>query len=289
MIAQVDWTGKSLAEDLAKTKDRSNWMTWVQIPLGSVMWSNAPRADVLAVRKSFFNPSFTIYEVKVSRSDFNADVNKGKYRSYFADCCQFYFAVPTGLVKKEEVPEGTGLIVRGENSWHVVKAAPRREFTPTVEMLLKLLMRGYEDQLVAWKQYDRIKNLEYKGLKEASYQFGIKVAQDLGQAEELIRLAEQLKNRVGEALGKEYKTVWEAVFALEGDVERLLGQKRYATEANELSEIVRRLCEGTRFFANNTPEALRKIADRLEAKFNAEERELKGERGSGRKTKAMPR
>jgi len=271
----MDWTGKSLAEDLAKTKDRRDWMTWVQIPLGPVMWTNAPRADVLAVRKSFTNPSFTIYEVKVSRSDFNADVNKGKYRTYFADCCQFYFAVPAGLVKKEEVPEGTGLIVRGENGWRVVKSAPRREFTPSVEMLLKLLMRGYEDNLVAWKQYDRIKNLEYKGLKEASYTFGIKVAQDLGQADDLIRTAEQLKDSVGEVLGKEYKTVWQAAFALKSDVERLLAQKSYATEANELSEIVRRLCEGTRFFANSTPDALRKIADRLEAKFTAEERRSK--------------
>ncbi|GAI89372.1 unnamed protein product, partial [marine sediment metagenome] len=151
----MDWTGKSLAEDLAKTKDHRDWMTWVQIPLGSVMWATGhmPRADVLAVRKSFTNPSFTIYEVKVSRSDFNADVNKGKYRIYFADCCQFYFAVPAGLVKKEEVPEGAGLIVRGENGWRVVKSAPRREYTPDVELLLKLLMRGYESQLVEWKQY----------------------------------------------------------------------------------------------------------------------------------------
>lgn len=268
----MDWTGKSLAEDLAKTKDRRDWMTWVQIPLGSVMWGeHVPRADVLAVRKSYFNPSFTIYEVKVSRSDFNADVNKGKYRTYFADCCQFYFAVPAGLVKKEEVPEGTGLIVRGQNGWRVIKAAPRREFIPQVEFLLKLLMRGYESQLVEWKQYDRIKGLEYRGLKEASYKFGIKVAQDLGQADELIRMAEQLKDRVGEVLGKEYETLWGAIFALKQDVDGLFLRKKYAGEALLLVTIVDRLFQGTRFFADSAPGALREIADRLETKFKEEE------------------
>ncbi|GAH92037.1 unnamed protein product, partial [marine sediment metagenome] len=49
------------------------------------------------------------YEVKVSRSDFHADVNKGKYRAYFEDCSQFFFAVPSGLIGLHEVPEGTGL------------------------------------------------------------------------------------------------------------------------------------------------------------------------------------
>ena len=75
------------------------------------------RADVLAARKSFVNPSFTIYEVKISRSDFNADVNKGKYRTYFEHCCQLYFAVPKGLVTKNDIPEDTGLTIRGDNGW----------------------------------------------------------------------------------------------------------------------------------------------------------------------------
>ena len=270
----MDWTGASLAEDLAKAKDRRDWMTWVQIPLGSIMWGDGhvPRADVLAVRKSFTNPSFTIYEVKVSRSDFNADVNKGKYRTYFADCCQFYFAVPAGLVKKEEVPEGTGLIVRGENGWRVVKSAPRREFTPNVEMLLKLLMRGYESQLVEWKQYDRLKNLEYKGLKEASYQFGIKVARDLGGASELIELANKIKDEVGKLLGKDYGSILSAIYGLRADVDALLAQRHYARETIELVTIVDRLLQGTRFFANGTPKQLRAIADRLEVIFQTEEK-----------------
>ncbi|MBA7593448.1 hypothetical protein ES703_00368 [subsurface metagenome] len=269
----MDWTGNSLAEDLAKSKDQTKWLTWVQIPLGSVSWAvHTPRADVLAARKSFVSPSFTIYEVKVSRSDFNADVSRGKYRAYFEYCCQLYFAAPKGLIAKDEIPEGVGLTVRGDNGWRVVKAAPRREHTPDVELLLKLLMRGYEDHLIQWKQYDRLKNLEYKGLKEASYQFGIKVARDLGSASELIELANKIKDEVGKILGMDYASIWNAIQGLKADVDTLLTQRHYAPETIELVIIVDRLLQGTRFFANGTPKQLRAIADRLEVLFQAEEK-----------------
>ncbi|MBA7605559.1 hypothetical protein ES703_12692 [subsurface metagenome] len=272
----MDWTGISLAEDLAKSKDQAQWLTWVQIPLGSVMFSRAPRADVLAARKSYTNPNFIIYEVKISRSDFNADVNKGKYLRYLDHCCQLYFAAPKGIITKDDIPEGTGLIIRGDSSWHVVKAATRREHNPDVELLLKLLMRGYEDQLVQWKQYDRIKNLEYKGLKEASIQFGIKVARDLGNASELIELANKIKDEVGKLLGKDYDSIWTAIYGLKADVDVLLTQRRYAPETIELVTIADRLLHGARFFANGTPKQLRAIADRLEEMFEAEKDKTAG-------------
>ncbi len=272
----MKWDGKTLAEDLAKNRDPAQYMTWVQVPLGSVMWSGGrvPRADVLSIRKSFSCPSFIIYEVKVSRSDFNADVNKGKYRSYFSYCSQLYFAVPAGLVHKEEVPEGTGLIVRGENGWRVVKAAPRREHKLDEELLLKLLMRGYEDRRAEWKQYEQLKNLEYKGLKEASFQHGIKIAQDLGQASELIQKAQEIKEKIGEALGKNYDTAWSAVYSLQADIERLFDQKRFSLEAMQLANVVERLLQGS-IFGDGLPEQLRKIADQVEVKFKKEESDVR--------------
>lgn len=274
----MDWDGKSLSEDLAKQKVLEAWMTWVQIPLGPVTFDRVGVADVLVARKSFTNPNFIIYEVKVNRSDFLKDVNQGKYRRYFSDCCQLYFAVPSGLISKAEVPEGTGLILRGRNGWYVVKAAPRREHKPDLELLLKLLMRGYEDHLMQWKQYDRLKNLEYKGLKEASYQFGIKVARDLGDATELIELANKIKDEVGKLLGKDYGSVCSAVYGLRADVDALLAQRRYARETIELVIIVDRLLQGTRFFADGAPKQLRAIANRLEVIFQTEEQRSRGER-----------
>lgn len=267
----MNWTGKALAEDLAKGRDQAQWLTWVQIPLGSVMWNgHTPRADLLAVRKSFSNPSFIIYEVKISRSDFQADINKGKYQAYFEHCCQLYFAAPKGLITKDEIPEGTGLMVRGDNGWRVVKAAPRREHTPKVELMLKLLMRGYEDHLVQWKQADRLKNLEYKGLKEAGSQFGIKVARDLASASELIEAANKIKTEVGELLGKDYGSIYNAVWALKTDVDSLLAQRRYAPETIRLVTIVDQLIQGAMIYTTSAPAQLRRIADSLEAKLSTE-------------------
>ncbi len=267
----MNWTGKDLAEDLAKGRDQDKWLTWTEIPLGSVMWENGhtPRADVLSCRKSFSNPSFMIYEVKVSRGDFLADINRGKYRAYFEHCCQLYFAVPKGLITKDEVPEGTGLMVRGDHGWRVVKAAPSREHTPSVELLLKLLMRGYEDRLVQWKQYDRIKNLEYKGLKEASRRFGLKIANDLESSEELIRTANNIKTEVEKVLGKEYTSVFSALCDLKSDVDSLMAKRHYAEETIQLISVVDHLFRGARYSANNAPGQLRRIADSMEAKIKA--------------------
>jgi len=269
----MNWTGKSLAEDLANSKDQAQWLTWTELPLGSVMWGNGhtPRADVLSCRKSFSNPSFMIYEVKISRSDFNADVNRGKYQVYFEHCCQLYFAAPAGLITKDEVPEGTGLIVRGDHGWRTVKAAPRREHTPSVELLLKLLMRGYEDRLVQWKQYDRIKNLEYKGLKEASRQFGIRMAHDLESSDELIQTANNIKTELEKVLGKEYNTLSSAVYNLKADVDSLMAKKHYATETLQLISVVEGLFSGANYSAKGTPRRLRTIADVMEAKIKAEQ------------------
>ncbi len=267
----MNWTGKALAEDLAKSKDQAQWLTWVQIPLGSVMWNgHTPRADVLAARKSFSNPSFIVYEVKVSRSDFQSDINKGKYRVYFEHCCQLYFAAPKGLITKDDIPEGAGLTVRGDNGWQVVKAAPRREHTPKVELMLKLLMRGYEDHLVQWKQADRLKNLEYKGLKEAGSQFGIKVARDLASASDLIELANKIKAEVGKLLGKDYDSIYSAVWGLRSDVDSLLAQRRYSKETMQLVTIVDQLIQGVGIYSNGAPAQLRRIADSLEARISAE-------------------
>lgn len=63
--------------------------------------------DGLAVTRSYTSPCITGYEVKVSRSDFQGD---NKYHLYLQYCNEFYFVVPAGLIKKEEIPDNMGLI-----------------------------------------------------------------------------------------------------------------------------------------------------------------------------------
>ena len=47
------------------------------------------------------------YEIKVSREDYLSDKKWQKYLPY---CSWFYFIAPEGIIKKEELPEGIGLI-----------------------------------------------------------------------------------------------------------------------------------------------------------------------------------
>ena len=63
--------------------------------------------DGLAITKSYTNPNIIGYEIKVSRNDFKQD---NKWHLYLRYCNEFYFVVPTGLVKKEELPNEVGLI-----------------------------------------------------------------------------------------------------------------------------------------------------------------------------------
>lgn len=109
---------------------------------------------------------FCEYEIKTSRSDFFNDQKKADMRcSYYniqskkianlqdspdtkhkrlSNRCppapnRFYFVIPVGLVKIEEIPEWAGLIVVGENNKTIyeneIKTAPvlHREKRPSVE------------------------------------------------------------------------------------------------------------------------------------------------------------
>lgn len=112
-----------LQRDLARSRIGVGEAVVEKLSLGP--WGAAGQMDVWTMRLSRSKPRPTCYEVKVSRADFLADVRASKHRRYepFVERC--YFAAPSGMVDKREVPEGWGLIVRGDNGWHSLKA-PRR-------------------------------------------------------------------------------------------------------------------------------------------------------------------
>lgn len=118
--------------------------TWREIPLGSVTLTGnrVQRADVLQMVKSFRRPYITIYEVKATRSDFQADIRSGKWKGYLEHCNRLYFAIPAGMVHLGETPRVAGLITLGKSgSWQVVKgAANQQQPMLTAELLLKLAM-----------------------------------------------------------------------------------------------------------------------------------------------------
>lgn len=63
--------------------------------------------DALAIKKSWKNPCFTGYEIKVSRSDFVRDT---KWPAYLDMCHEFYFVCPKGMIQPEELPNEVGLL-----------------------------------------------------------------------------------------------------------------------------------------------------------------------------------
>ena len=113
------WSHDGLMLDLAEHLGRQNdRIIWTDMQLGP---AGSPRPDVYTVPKSYSNFKPLAYECKVSVSDFRSDVTKGKWQSYLKYACGVIFAVPQGLITKDDVPKGCGLIVRSENGWRMVK------------------------------------------------------------------------------------------------------------------------------------------------------------------------
>lgn len=136
------WTHDELSADLKAHLEgnRAARLIWCDMQLGP---SGSPRPDVYALPKSYSRFHPFAYEVKISRSDFQTDINAGKWQKYYAFASAVVFAVPDGLIKKTELPEGAGLIVRKEKVWRTVRA-PRVNPLDNLpcEAWIKLVMDG---------------------------------------------------------------------------------------------------------------------------------------------------
>ncbi|WP_417212103.1 MmcB family DNA repair protein [Acinetobacter venetianus] len=148
----MKWTHDALMNDLAdhlaKQLDR---IIWTDMQLGS---SGSPRPDVYTIPKSYANFKPLAYECKVSISDFRSDITKGKWQSYLKFASGVIFAVPKGLVSKEDIPKGCGLIVRSENGWRMVKGPTLiaiKNDLPS-DFWIKLVIDGVDRSLRSDKQ-----------------------------------------------------------------------------------------------------------------------------------------
>ena len=97
------------------------------------------RFDALAIVKSWANPCFIGYEVKVSRSDFLAD---SKWPGYLPYVHEFSFVVPSGLVDKDELDPQVGLIYYNPKTHSLTtrRKAVHRLIEPDPSMLLYIVM-----------------------------------------------------------------------------------------------------------------------------------------------------
>lgn len=133
-----------LAHSLAQFIKNQENMVWENIPAGM---AGEVRPDVFVLNKSFAHPNPITYEIKVSVSDFRSDVTKAKWKAYLDFSYGVIFAVPKGLITKNDVPEQCGLITyNGAGIWHNVKRPTLNPCKIDGTLLLKLLMCGEERQ-----------------------------------------------------------------------------------------------------------------------------------------------
>jgi hypothetical protein len=96
--------------------------------------------DILIITQSDFAIDI---EVKISRSDFKADFKKTSKHKYLelkkSKQAYFYYAVPIGLIRLDEIPSYAGLIYVDGNKVQVVKKAPKlHDKKVTIEQKLSI-------------------------------------------------------------------------------------------------------------------------------------------------------
>ena len=135
-----DWTHRQLCEDLAIAKET----IFIEVSLGS-KWMTRPTppiADVLVVRPSYTRFCVDIFEVKKSRADLLSDIRSEKWKSYLPFCHRFYYAIASGITNQKEIPNGCGLLIRGEIGWRTIKQSKAREIElPSVALMSLLFYR----------------------------------------------------------------------------------------------------------------------------------------------------
>jgi len=172
----MDWAHDQLAEDLAGHLVGPRRMVWRDMQLGP---HGSPRPDVYTIEKSFVRPAPTAYEVKVSVSDFRADVTAAKWHSYLDYAYSVVFACPAGLIKSDEIPAQCGLLVRHEAVWRLAKRSTPVPRAIDQAALLKLLIDGID------REGPRIRAKcwnDTAGVKQFAQRFGHEAARYVADA-----------------------------------------------------------------------------------------------------------
>lgn len=189
-----DQLANDLAEHLSKNTDR---IIWTDMQLGP---SGSPRPDVYSIPKSYSGFRPLAYECKVSVSDFRSDITKGKWQSYLRYASGVIFAVPKGLISKDDLPKGCGLIVRSESGWRMVKG-------PTLNTIANDLPKDFWIKLVI-DGVDRSKRNhlkagvnEYRVQQQISKKYGDDLARALARKDQAQSSLECRTKEIQKTLG----------------------------------------------------------------------------------------
>lgn len=287
MAEQKKWGHDELAHDLAQSlRGNPEHIVWEDMQMGP---SGSIRPDVYLLKKRYSTFAPVTYEVKVSVSDFRSDVTSGKWQGYLGFSSAVIFAVPAGLVSKEDVPAGCGLIVRHEEVWRMVKK-PTMQLVETLprESWLKLVIDGV-DRAVKQRDEARCRNANQW---MAQAELRKKLGDDIG---ELVARALQSRDSVERAIlsakeqreeidkGTHRELQW-AKERMERESARLTGELAALADAlglpegsgaHELAGAVRNAAQRLR--ADSEVQRLRNLFEKIEQATKAGMEPLPGE------------
>jgi hypothetical protein len=133
--------------------------------------------DGVAIPSTWSPRTIIGYEIKVTRSDFLSD---NKYPHYMETCNRFYFVVPKGLIKKDEVPRNVGIIEYNNGKLRQIKHAIYEKREISTDMLLHCIFFKVH-------QYNRGKSrkelFEDVKVKVESREYGHELAKKLRELE----------------------------------------------------------------------------------------------------------
>lgn len=161
------------------------------------------RFDALAIPRSWQNQSIIGYEIKVSRGDFLQDNKMHLYSRY---CQEMYLVCPKGMIKKEEIPEGMGLMeyILEKKALRIKKRSPWNNIALDIDFLWRIIIshkRSDEYPFFSSKaEYAQAYIEDKANKKRIGYELGSIIAMEL---QELKRDKERQCYQV------DYKLLWE--------------------------------------------------------------------------------
>lgn len=230
------WKHDELQHDLAcHLRANSVRMVWEDMQLGP---SGSDRPDIFMFEKSYAQFKPIIYEIKVSVSDFRSDITSGKWQKYIKYASAVIFAVPDGMVTKNDIPDGCGLIVRKENVWRNTKK-PTLQVIDTLphKAWMKLLIDGVD----RCHSERRERSIKYRIDSElVCKKFGKEMAEllsDAQHAEYILKSRksqiEELEKSFDERLEKSKKRFDDSIRCHEGSASQILSELRQALGARD--------------------------------------------------------
>lgn len=237
---QKDWkAGRELSEDLAAhlRASRDGLLCYTETALGGDGFTGGI-ADVYAIKPRWGAKDIRVYEVKSSRADFVRGLKEDQHTRYFPFCRRFYFACPSGVIKKADLPEGCGLITRTDNGWRTaVVPTPRDVPEPGFDFMVGLLDRRLEGWKASRNLRDRIAWKDNATLHEHAQHLGHNLGVKFRDAERNPELSVEEQNRLFHA-ARLYDRVMELAKAA-GVQARFRWNENEAPSADDVEQLAR--------------------------------------------------